>query len=119
MPTHTVFLGDVVPNGMAFTDGGRILLVAAGSALLVLDVAAAERWRPARSPGRCRHRGRVPSRWHRRRDGQFAFVTMEDSDQVDVFRLSGARQPRYVGAAPVGAVPRRLGVQPRRARPPM
>ncbi len=104
-PLHTVFLGHLAPSGMAFTDHGRVLLVAAGSALVVLDVQDAERGaadavtaeEPAPGTGGIEV---APTR-----DGQFAFVTMENSDQVDVFRLSGTRRPRYVGAAAVGRSP--------------
>jgi DNA-binding beta-propeller fold protein YncE len=104
-PLHTVFLGHLPPSGMAFTDHGRVLLVAAGRALVVLDVQDAERGaadavtaeEPAPGTGGIEV---APTR-----DGQFAFVTMENSDQVDVFRLSGAHRPHYVGAAGVGRSP--------------
>ncbi len=103
-PLHTVFLGRLPPSGMAFTDHGGVLLVAAGSVLLVLDVQDAERGAADAVTAEAAS-GTGGIEVAPTRDGQFAFVTMENSDQVDVFRLAGTHRPRYVGAAPVGRSP--------------
>jgi DNA-binding beta-propeller fold protein YncE len=102
---HTVYLGDEVPSGMAFTDRGRILLVAAGRALLVLDVDAAERGAADAVAWTVPTPGSGAIEVAPTPDGHFAFVTMETSDQVDVFRLSGTHEPRYVGTTAVGRSP--------------
>ncbi len=102
---HTVFVGDAVPSGMAFADGGRILLVATGSGLLGLDVAAAERGATDAVAWQVATPGTGAIEVATTQDGRLAFVTMENTDQVDVFRLSAGHQPRYVGAAAVGRSP--------------
>ena len=104
-PLHTVFLGHLPPSGMAFTDHGGVLLVAAGSALVVLDVQDAERGAADAVTAEELAPGTGAIEVAPTRDGRYAFVTMENSDQVDVFRLSGAHRLRYVGAAAVGRSP--------------
>ncbi len=111
-PVATVPLGNLVPAGMALTDGGRSLLVAAGSALVVIDVAKAERGAPGAVTAEVTGAGSGAIEVAPTPDGKAAFVSMEDSRQVDVFRLSGQHPPKYVGAAPVEALPVGIAFSP-------
>ncbi|HEY1652260.1 MAG TPA: hypothetical protein VGG09_10295 [Acidimicrobiales bacterium] len=102
----TVHLGRAVaPAGMALTDHGQVLLVAADTELVVIDVRAAERGAPGAVAAEVRAPGSSAIEVAATPDGRFALVSMEDSKQVDVFRLSTGHRPRYVGAVPVNPLP--------------
>ncbi len=99
-----VSLPALMPAGEALTPDGRYLLVAAGSGVVVLGVAAMESGSaPAvvgvLSTGRGVAVGVVSSL-----DGRFVFVTLEVSDEVAVFDLGAALAGRFRGTELVGTV---------------
>lgn len=143
---HTIGLGHRVGLGATVTPDGRYLLVASGSGAIVLSVARAQAGdadavlgtlgdgAPAPSVRSQRAGDRTAARRSRRtavprppgsgaievassRDGRFAFVSLEDSQQIAVYRLAGAladhfRDSSYVGAIPTGVAPVGLAVSP-------
>lgn len=108
----TVSLGNLVPAGIALADHARVLLVAASSDLAVIDVAKAVRGAPGAVVAEVGGPGSGAIEVAPTPDGKFALVSMEDSMRVDVFRLAGEQRPRYVGAAPVEALPVGIAFSP-------
>ena len=77
--------------GEALTSGGRYLLVASNRGAVVIDVAAAEQGRPHAVLGTLdAPRGVGAIEVAVSHDGQLAFVSLEYSDDIVVFRLHRA-----------------------------
>ncbi len=119
---HKIGLRGGEPVGASLTADGRYLLMAdGGNGAYVVDVARAE----AGAKGALL--GRLTSSTSRRfggaievtasRDGRYAFVSLEDSDQIAVYKLAAAiaghfARSTYVGAIPTGLAPVGLAVSP-------
>jgi DNA-binding beta-propeller fold protein YncE len=102
-------------KGMAFTSDGRYLLIANGQGAAIVDVAAAELNQAdavrgvLRSPKTSPHdNGAVGVRVSR--DNQYAFVTMQNTTSMAVFRLGKFIAAGFTGRSFAGLVP--LGTQP-------
>jgi Protein kinase domain len=102
-------------KGMAFTSDGRYLLIANGQGAAIVDVAAAELNQAdavrgvLRSPKTSPHdNGAVGVRVSR--DDQYAFVTMQNTTSMAVFRLGKFIAAGFTGRSFAGLVP--LGTQP-------
>jgi len=93
------------PLGMALTDQGHTLLVAVDDGLTLIDVKRAELGGAEAVVAEAHGSGSGGIEVAATPDGRFVFESMEDSGQVDVFRLSGERTPRFAGAVRVGALP--------------
>lgn len=108
----TVLLGGLAPFGMALTDHGRVLLVSVDDGIVVVDVAKATRGTTGAVVAQAHGSGSGGIEVAPTPDGRYAFESMEDSRQVDVFRLSGMSLPEYVGAIPVEALPVGIAFSP-------
>lgn len=93
------------PAGMALTDHSRLLLASEDNGIAVIDVGKAEHDDPGAVVAQVSGSGSGGIEVTPTPDGRFAFESMEDSQQVDVFRLNGAAMPHFVGAVRVGALP--------------
>jgi serine/threonine protein kinase/DNA-binding beta-propeller fold protein YncE len=99
------------PHGEAITPDGQYLLAAAGSGTVVISVARAEQHRQGSVLGTLTSpHGDGAVEVALSRDGQFAFVTLENSGTMAVFNLraalaSGLRSSGFVGDL-------RLGINP-------
>jgi len=98
-------------HGEAITPDGQYLLAASGSGAVVISVARAEHHRRGSVLGMLTSpHGAGAVEVALSRDGQFAFVTLEQSDTLAVFNLraalaSGLRDPGFVGAVKLGINP--------------
>lgn len=108
----TIYLGNLAPFGMDLTDHGRVLLVTVDDGITVIDVGKAERGGTGAVVARAHGSGSGGIEVAATPDGRFALESMEESQQVDVFRLAGERAPRFVGAARVGALPVGIAFSP-------
>jgi DNA-binding beta-propeller fold protein YncE len=108
----TVPLGNLDPAGMALADHARFLLVAASADLVVINVAKAEHGGAGAVTAEVRGAGSGAIEVAPTPDGKAAFVSMEENRQVDVFRLSGTKRPKYIGAVPVEALPVGIAFSP-------
>jgi hypothetical protein len=102
-------------KGMAFTSDGRYLLIANGQGAAIVDVTAAELNEAGavrgvlRSPKTSPHdNGAVGVRVSR--NDQYAFVTMQNTTSMAVFRLGKFIAAGFTGKSFAGLVP--LGTQP-------
>lgn len=116
---HEVSLPGQDELGMTITPDGRYLLVAGGSGAVVVDTAAAEAGRAGAVLGTLStgSGGGGAIEVTTSRDGRYAFVSLEDSDRIAVYRLADAiadhfRRSAYVGAIPTGVAPVGLAVSP-------
>ncbi len=107
------------PAGETLTRDGRYLLAAAGSGAVVVSVARAERGSAAPLLGTLsidgRHDGAIEVITSP--DDRFAFVTLEDSDEIAVYDLHEAlssdfRTSGFVGTIPLGASPVGMAISP-------
>jgi DNA-binding beta-propeller fold protein YncE len=99
------------PHGEAITPDGQYLLAAAGSGAVVISVARAEHHRQGSVLGTLTSpHGDGAVEVTLSRDGQFAFVTLENSGTMAVFNLraalaSGLRTSGFVGDIQLGINP--------------
>ncbi len=99
------------PHGEAITPDGQYLLAAAGSGAVVISVARAEHHRQGSVLGTLTSpHGDGAVEVTLSRDGQFAFVTLENSGTMAVFNLraalaSGLRTSGFVGDIQLGVNP--------------
>jgi DNA-binding beta-propeller fold protein YncE len=118
---HKIGLGSQSTLGMTVTPGGRYLLIASGVGAVVVDVARAEAGDKGAVLGtlgegsKQRFGGAIEVTTSR--DGRYAFVSLEDTGQIAVYRLAAAiadrfSKPAYVGAIPTGEAPVGLAVSP-------
>jgi DNA-binding beta-propeller fold protein YncE len=105
--------------GVALTPDGRYLLLAGGAGAVVVSVSAAERGSPRAVLGRLAAPGAVQAgAIEVSSDGRYAFVSLEDADQIAVFDLAAALadgfrgSDGYVGAIPTQLAPVGLAVSP-------
>jgi DNA-binding beta-propeller fold protein YncE len=104
--------------GEALTSGGRYLLVASNRGAVVIDVAAAEQGRPHAVLGTlAAPHGVGAIEVAVSHDGELAFVSLEYSDDIVVFRLhralvSGFGPADYVGSIPAGEAVVGLALSP-------
>ena len=104
--------------GEALTSGGRYLLVASNRGAVVIDVAAAEQGRPHAVLGTLdAPRGVGAIEVAVSHNSQLAFVSLEYSDDIVVFRLhralvSGFGPADYVGSIPAGEAVVGLALSP-------
>ena len=104
--------------GDALTPDGRYLLVASGDGAVVISVARAEDGRPHPVLGTLTGTGQVGAiEAAVSPDGQLAFVSMEDSAGIAVFRLaralrSGFGPADFAGTIPAGRAPVGLAISP-------
>jgi DNA-binding beta-propeller fold protein YncE len=105
--------------GETLTRDGRYLLAASGSGALVVSVARAEQGRPDAVLGTMSDPtgGAGAIEVAVSPDGDYAFVTQEDSSQVAVFNLHravtrGFGADDFVGTIPVGIAPVGMAVSP-------
>jgi DNA-binding beta-propeller fold protein YncE len=111
-PVATIPVVGGAPAGMALAEGGRVLLVADGANLSLIDVAAAERGSAGAVVASQQTPGSEAIEVGVTPDGRFALVSMETSAQVDVFRLHGEASPSFVGAVRVGMAPVGMAFSP-------
>lgn len=109
-------------GGLALTPDGRYLLLASGAGATVVSVSAAERGSTRAvlgelsSPGASADVGAIEVAVSR--NGRYAFVSLEDADQIAVFDLAAAvadgfrGSGGYVGAIPTQVAPVGLAVSP-------
>jgi DNA-binding beta-propeller fold protein YncE len=118
---HKIGLGSQSTLGMTVTPGGHYLLIASGDGAVVVDVARAEAGDRGAVLGTLGQGSKQGSggaiEVTASRDGRYAFVSLEDSDQIAVYRLAAAiadrfSKPAYVGAIPTGEAPVGLAVSP-------
>jgi DNA-binding beta-propeller fold protein YncE len=88
------------------------LLVAVNQGIVEIDVTTAERGGSGAVVSQGRGAGSGGIEVAPTPDGRFALESMEGSHQVDVFRISGERTPRFVGAVRVGALPVGIAYSP-------
>jgi DNA-binding beta-propeller fold protein YncE len=104
--------------GEALTSGGRYLLAASQRGAVVIDVAAAEQGRPHAVLGTlAAPRGVGAIEVAVTHDSQLAFVSLEYSDDIAVFRLgralaSGFSPADYAGSIPLGEAVVGLALSP-------
>jgi DNA-binding beta-propeller fold protein YncE len=117
---QTIALPHLATAGAALSRDGRFLLIAGGRAsAVVVSVAAAEQGSKHAVLGvmSAPASGRGAIEVAVSPDGRFAFVSLEDSDQIAVFNLdhalaSGFGPGSYVGSIPTQAGPVGLAVSP-------
>ncbi len=108
--------------GAALSGNGRLLLVAGGAGAVVVSVPAAEQagehavLGTLAAPGNPLAAGAIEVAITP--DGRYAFVSLEDADQIAVFSLARAMAARfrpgsgYIGSIPTGVAPVGLAVSP-------
>jgi DNA-binding beta-propeller fold protein YncE len=118
---HAVGLRGGQPLGVTLTADGRYLLMAdGGDGAYVIDVARAEAGAKGALLGTLSGRqsqGGGAIEVAASRDGRYAFVSLEGSGQIAVYRLADAisqhfSKSTYVGAIPAGIAPVGLAVSP-------
>ncbi len=112
-------LRGLAPLGVALTPDGRDLIAAAGGGAIVFSVAGLERagTTVTQTVEVLRSSGQGAIETAVSPDGNYVFVTLEDSDDLAVFNLSrslqqGVRRSDLVGTAPLGVAPVGVAVAP-------
>ena len=100
------------PFGLALTDHDRVLLVSEDTGIALIDVEKAEHGAGNAVVAQTQGSGSGGIEVAPTPDGRFALESMEESRQVDVFRLSGEHTPHFVGAVRVGALPVGIAYSP-------
>ena len=106
-------IGSQEPLGLSLTPNGRYLVAAEGSGATVLSVARIEERRDPSSKwamGSFSSRGQGAIETAVSPDGRFAFVSLEDSNELAVFNLGRAEMQGFepsdlVGYVPMGTAP--------------
>jgi DNA-binding beta-propeller fold protein YncE len=106
--------------GMTTTGDHRYLLIASGNGAVVVDVGRAESGRGKAVLGMLSTSSNGAGgaiEVTTSRDGRYAFVSLEDRDEIAVYRLAEAisdrfRKSFYVGSVPTGLAPVGLAVSP-------
>jgi len=105
------------PEGVALTPDGSYLLVASGSGAIVINVALAESGTANPVVGTLSSQGTGAIEVAFSPDSNFAFVTLEDSDEAAVYNLAkalshGFGQSDFVGDIPLNVAPVGMAVSP-------
>jgi DNA-binding beta-propeller fold protein YncE len=96
---------NAAPSGVALTPDGRYLLAASGSGAIVISVAAAESGAVNPVLGTLSSTGAGAIQVAFSAGGDFAFVTLESSDEAAVFNFAQALASGFTTSGLVGYVP--------------
>jgi DNA-binding beta-propeller fold protein YncE len=93
------------PTGLTLTPDGKYLLAASGSGAIVISVAAAEEGTANPVVGMLSSAGAGAIQVAFSNDGNFAFVTLEDSAEAAVFNFAKALASGFTTSGLVGYIP--------------